>query len=502
MNVKMRLAGFMRQLVFGATYVLLLVLLAGLVAHHSYRPVWFRRYSTAYLFALIALGLITVLWKPIFGWLCRSTSVSWRGRSVECKAWQKWVIVLVSFMLIGGGAEWRMRRAHPWIRQPDPALIRQFHPYLQNELAPNDARMHVNAEGFRGDPIPRESERDILIFMLGGSTVYSHDVPYEQSHPFLLQTLLREKYPGLRIVVQNAGNEYHTTLHSLIKYATRIRRHRPDLVIMWHGINDLCRSFGPNRFTMPDVTYSDDYRHYLGPIAGMVHYYATPVEVLPPVHSVFLAWVKNALFSDFRAALAARREQKQTRPTSVAQFPSLASFDNNLDCLLNVMKADEVAVVMASEPSMYGAELAGMCETNFWMQKSLCRMGDEYPDTESLARGMRAFNEASRRLAEKHGVPFLDLDALLPKESRFMFDDCHYTAEGNQMVARAVRNFLVENGIVETLLDKRTRTNLAIRVNMQSASQDARNLLDEADQARPLAAQEAHVSIGGQVGSP
>lgn len=498
----MRMCRFIRSTAFAGTYGILLVLLAGLITHRSYQPVWLGRYSTAYLIALVLLGVVTVLWKPIFEWFGRSSVCSWKGRTLEWKSWQKWAIALTALFLMLTAAEFYMRRSHPWLRQPDPYLVQQFHPYLQNEVVPNDARMHVNASGFRGDPIPIPSERDVLIFMLGGSTVYSHDVSYEQSHPVLLQNILRKKYPTTRFVVQNAGNEYHTSLHSLIKYVTRIRPHHPDLVIMWHGINDLGRSFAPNRFTMPDASYSDDYRHYLGPIAGIVRYYATPVEVSPLVHSVFANWLMDALFSDLRGALTARREQSSLRPIPVDHFPSLTAFENNLDALLHMMKADGVTVIMASEPSMYAAPNVGEWGQNFWMQKSLCRMGDEYPSTESLAAGMQTFNEVARRLAQRHGVPFLDLDAELPKDPRFMFDDCHYTAEGNELVAKIVARFLEENRIIQNLAARKTSATSPTVSPTEASAEDTRGLGDKTKDARTLAAPETHVGVSGDVGFP
>lgn len=442
---------WLKSLLFSGGYVLLLVFWAGLIAHRSYKPVWFGRYSTWYLVGLVGLSALVLLWKPIFEFLARESCVRWRGRQVLCRASTKWIVLATALLLGAAVLEWRMRRAQPWVRSPDPALVRQFHPFLQNEWVAGDATLHVNSDSFRGDPLTPGSY-DVLIVMLGGSTIFSHDVPYEQSHPVLLQNLLCEQYPGLRILVQNAGNEYHTTLHSLIKYATRIRKHRPHIIIMWHGINDLCRSFGPNWFTLEDAPYNDDYRHYLGPVAGILRYYATPVPTPKLIHSALLSWLSEALYSDVRAAWQARTRERSLAPMRVNEFPSLRAFENNLDSLLRLMIADGVRVVMASEPSMYGAMDALELQTNFWMQKSLCRSGDRYPDVESLRIGMNAFNAASRDLAQRHNGLFFDLDAALPKEPQYMFDDCHYTVEGNKRVAEMVADFLIRHKVVDAVL--------------------------------------------------
>jgi len=283
--------------------------------------------------------------------------------------------------------------------------------------------------------------------MLGGSTMLSHDVPYEKSHAALFEREIQKKYPDLRISVQNAGNEWHTSLHSVIKYITRIRAYDPDLVIMWHGINDLCRSFGPNRFTPENAEYRSDYKHYHGPIAGMFSYYKMPVRRPPFMCSALLSWLADSLYSDLRSSAAVREDA--LTPVEVHRFASTTAFEGNLNALLTLMTADQVTVVVASEPSVYRKDLAGEQEQALWMQKSLCRMGSRYPDTESLMRGMGEFNDVSRTLAERHGVYFLDLDQSVPKEPAYMFDDCHYTIEGNHVVAKTVTDFVVANRLVE-----------------------------------------------------
>lgn len=492
-----KVSKWVRGIAFWASYLLLLFFLGGLLAHRSYRPVWFGRYSTAYAFALVGLFLLVLFWKPIFDSLCRETRVQWSGKTLVFSTSRKFTVVMLPLFLFVGAVEVKLRRASPWIREVNPDLVAQFHPFLQNDLVPNDPRLRVNAHGFRGEAIPPKEECDVLVFILGGSTVLSHDVPYEDSHPVLLQQQLRSSHPNIRILVQNAGNEYHVVLHSLIKYATRIRPLRPDIVIMWHGINDLSRSFYPNRFTMPNTPYRDDYRHFLGPIAGIIEYYAKPVRRSPFIYSAFAEWLADSLYSDLRSAWAQRKTTTSLHETTVEEFPSLAAFEQHLDALLTLLRNDGVEVIVASEPTMYGA----MSPSNLWMQKSLCRSGDAYPSLESLWRGMELFNEKSRQLAQRHQAWFLDLDALLPKDPRYMFDDCHYTKEGNSEVARLIAGFIVEQGVIERVLKKKS-SGLAGGSGKDAMADRSGDLGQSTQDAGDLSPEEVHAGAGRQVGAP
>lgn len=280
-------------------------------------------------------------------------------------------------------------------------------------------------------------------------------------------------------------------LHSLIKYATRIRALRPDIVIMWHGINDLSRSFYPNRFTMPNAPYRDDYRHFLGPIAGIIDYYAKPVRKPPFIYSAFAEWLRDSLYSDLRAGWAEKKRTSALHETTVEEFPSLAAFEQHLDALLVLLRNDGVEVIVASEPTMYGALLP----TNLWMQKSLCRAGDAYPSLESLRRGIELFNEKSRQLAQRHQAWFLDLDALLPKDPRYMFDDCHYSKEGNSEVARLIARFIVEHGVIDRVLKKKS-SGIAKLPGKETPAERGGDLGQGAQDAGDLSPEGVHVGAG------
>ena len=61
-------------------------------------------------------------------------------------------------------------------------------------------------------------------------------------------------------------------------------------------------------------------------------------------------------------------------------------------------------------------------------------------------RGMQAYNARIREVAEERGVRFVDLDAAVPKDLEHFYDDCHYTAQGNQRVAAALSEALLREG--------------------------------------------------------
>ncbi|MEO0563291.1 MAG: hypothetical protein AAF125_14380, partial [Chloroflexota bacterium] len=106
----------------------------------------------------------------------------------------------------------------------------------------------INALGFRGElvevPKPDETYR---ILALGGSTTYGLDVPPEEAYPAQLERILREEYGYSNVEVVNGGFLAYTTMNSLVNFMTRGIELEPDMVIVYHAVNDLVK-----RWDQPD----------------------------------------------------------------------------------------------------------------------------------------------------------------------------------------------------------------------------------------------------------
>lgn len=193
------------------------------------------------------------------------------------------------------------------------------------------------------------------IFVLGGSTVLSSRVDYEDSHVRLLGLSLQELFtqaPGddRRVEIQNAGNHWHTSQHSLMKYLFKIQDFDPDLVIVWHGINDLCRSCSPPRFLSGD--YQADYSHFWGPTAEMVMKHEEEPDPKPlfgfggSLLATRLSLITNALYQDFR-------DTKSVRFVDMGEFASLAAFQRNMRGIIRAVQSDGKCLVFATQPYLY-----------------------------------------------------------------------------------------------------------------------------------------------------
>ena len=136
------------------------------------------------------------------------------------------------------------------------------HPYLGYSLRAGysreeyfDGRLAINSMGFRGDEFQQQKPHECLrIVCLGGSTTFSPRVENAKTYPRLLQDKLRSTCPDLQIEVINAGAPGYTSAESLINFQLRVLDLSPDMVVIYHAVNDIHPRVVPG--------FQADYSHY------------------------------------------------------------------------------------------------------------------------------------------------------------------------------------------------------------------------------------------------
>jgi hypothetical protein len=384
--------------------------------------------------AALALALVVPAWRLAGGLLART------GGPPRA----------VALLLLLLAAALPPALSEAWLRRAPVAEGRHaragFHPFLQNRNRPGDAELGINAHGFRGEEIAlAKPEGTLRVAVLGGSTVLCARVPWEESHVRRLELALRAQYPDRRIEVINAGAHWYTSQHSLIHYLFWVREFEPDVVVYWHAINDLVRSFSPAAFA--DGPYRADQAHFYGSLGRMAHRWFADEDEPPRRRE------GPALLEAFRAPPSAAAGPPRRPPVRervpVDDWASLAAHERNLRLLIDRLEADGVRLVVCTQPSLYRTDLSPEEHRSLWFPDRLCNEEGRAPDLPSMVRGMERFNDSTRRVCEERGVPCLDLAAVVPKDGAHFLDDCHYTGEGNRVVAETLREFLVRRRWLE-----------------------------------------------------
>jgi lysophospholipase L1-like esterase len=438
----------MKRLLLWISGLLIAPVVLGFWFHTSrHGAVIFGKYSPAY--AAVAC-MVTV--AGLLGWLLvrfllrEQVIVLSPTRRIEIGFPARAAVLLAFLVLVAVALELALGTIEERVRKRNLASA-TLHSFLQAVPIAGAERLRINHWGYRGEEIELEREEDSFrIFVIGGSTVYCDRLDFEDSHPRILQKLLQEAYPEIRIEVQNAGMHAHTTQHTLIKYLSRIHDFRPDLVIFYHAVNDMCHSFTPP--VLSHGEYRPDYGHVYGAIGKIVNDYVERRGTVGLVTDDTIAdFFKRYWFSDLRQGSDFIRRLKP-RQVPVERWNSLPSYERNLRHMVKLLRADGVHAVMASQPYLYRAEMTEEEQRRCWIPLESCRWEFERPDMASMADGLERYNSVSRRVAAEMGVPYVDLEPLLPKSLEYFRDGVHYTAKGSRIVAEAFADLIVREGYV------------------------------------------------------
>lgn len=293
-----------------------------------------------------------------------------------------------------------------------------------------------NSLGFRGVEILNpKPEGTVRIVCLGGSTTYSSGVEdYKHSYPFLLNEALHEK--GFDAEVINAGVEGYSSLGTYINYLLKVENLNPDILIIYHAINDL-----NSRMVWPSEAYMTDESGSFSPAEPRMYNYLRKLsivriplvyaELVPPDDSFtnIVEVQETNLLPELRSQL-----MNLTYPTGIFESIPMDSmikankpiyFERNIDKLISLAKSNGTQVVLST--FVYS---------------------DEFPDyspqlaLEGFKKGIEEHNTIMRDLGSKHQTPVIDFENELPNEKEMFTDGIHFSLLGNEKRVSIIANYL------------------------------------------------------------
>lgn len=257
---------------------------------------------------------------------------------------------------------------------------------------------------YRNGAVARSKPDDeIRVLCLGGSTTVNTRAGI--SYPELLEQRFAERRGNGAVRVLNAGGEGFSSAHSLVNLALRNLDAAPDVVVVYHNINDLSACwFGEGVTSDYAAKYRSDFylgfRHRTGVAAGIGK----------------VSRLARFLFSKVSAIAFPAQEQRAELPHD----QGLVYFRRNLRSIAAIAKAHGIRLVLASQPA-----------------RSTFR---NHP-------GFRAYNEATATVARELGVTFVDVAGAMTEDTLFLEDAIHYTPAGVEALRDALYGPLA--GIVE-----------------------------------------------------
>lgn len=335
--------------------------------------------------------------------------------------------------------------------------IDYFHPFLQSKLSTSE-QIYVNSHGFRSEEISvKKGVNTYRIAVLGGSTVLNREVSYEKNAVRILEKMLQARYKNKKIEVINGGKDWYTSEHSAIQYLFDIKDFKPDMVIMWHGVNDLYTSCTPS-----DTQYGDfkrDYSHSFGAVAQIVLTYFRPqpiVQIKLISFDLLVKFLRDNFYSDITTYMKQNAFEKYVKSymsnentVFVREFPSIDVYRRNLITIAQQVKNDGVVFIVGNQPSLYKKKMTVEEMKALIFPKLVCIQQEKYYSRDSLQNGMKQINSVTESVAREQNIPFINLDSKVPKTLEYFLDSVHYTEKGNMLIAEELFTFITKSNFIK-----------------------------------------------------
>jgi len=306
-----------------------------------------------------------------------------------------------------------------------PERERRFvrHHYLNYALRPGYCRgkSSINSLGFRGPEFPQRKPPGVFrIAVLGGSSTYDDGIDDDALiSTAVMERLFHEKYGCPHVHVINAGVPGYTSWESLINLEFRVLDVQPDLVLVYHGVNDLIA-----RLVNPLAYRGDNagLRKPWEPPPPSAWEYSCLLRILGRLHGL-KGQVALANCIDAKTALPFGWSAARYLPVNPPVY-----FLRNLVSMASVARAHGVRTVFST-----------------WAWSPITSDIASKPDYQ---QGFEEGNRIVRRVAQGTGSPLFDLAAVMPKDPELWLDGRHVNEKGAAVKGALLADFLYSNGLV------------------------------------------------------
>lgn len=319
------------------------------------------------------------------------------------------------------------------------------HRYLGHYLTPNYVRgkNKHNSLGYRSDEIEVPKPKgQFRIVCMGGSTTYTTEVEdYRQSYPSLLETELKSRgYGNVRVI--NAGVGSWTSWESLINFELRVLDLEPDMIIIYHGVNDILA-----RLVWPPEAYRGDNSGATTPVvmsmpsileySTLLRYLMIRADLIKPHSSIdrHLAAPSDTYY----AKEFYDQKVKRTYPDGVFKTVSAKEmlmtnkptyFKRNIEHVVLIANHRGIKTVLAT--FAYSSEFAD----------------EPTVASEEYQAAHVEMNETLKSIAREMDVSLFDFARLFPMDKRYYTDGLHVNIDGAKLKARLFADYLTENRLI------------------------------------------------------
>ena len=290
--------------------------------------------------------------------------------------------------------------------------------------------VHKNSLGFRGPEPPDNFNEHLSILTVGGSTTECLFIPEEKTWSHLLGQQLHSSFNN--IWLNNAGLNGHSTYGHLQLMKEYIVKLHPDYCLFLVGCNEVDRT----DLTPSDSTLNNEHQKLIVKLAN----YSVLANVSLNFYRHHLArnreLVNNKQFS-------LRGKEKREISDSLIQLKIqqqatlVDQYEQRLQQLISICVNSNITPVFITQPCLLGDTADDITGINMG---SLAI--EENSNGKLIWALFQLYNQKTLAVCKEKGIYTIDLATLLPKSSRYFYDNIHYNNEGCKKISEIIYDSL------------------------------------------------------------
>ncbi|OYU67969.1 MAG: hypothetical protein CFE22_01260 [Cytophagaceae bacterium BCCC1] len=282
-----------------------------------------------------------------------------------------------------------------------------------------------NSVGFRGEEWDVNSKRTKIIF-IGGSTTECFFIDDNKHWPFLVSKKL-----GPQFLVNNAGLNGHSTKGHISLLNGYLSELKPDYAFFLIGINDMATTEnGGNSF---DTKLTEkNFEYYV----LQIEEYSRLVNLIHSFYRSYQAF-KLGVRDNAEWNLKKQYNQKyltQDEMNKVLNLHKKAQihYAESVMTLINICKKNAVKPIFITQPLLFGEGIDPTSGIDLGSYEVYNMSGKQY------FQKLEMYNQTLSDLCKEQNIKCIDLAKLLPKDSKYFFDDMHFSDSGCVKVSEII----------------------------------------------------------------
>lgn len=288
-----------------------------------------------------------------------------------------------------------------------------------------------NSLGLRG-PEPKASD-SIKIICMGGSTTECFYLNDGKDWP----NLLREKLSSnsKNIWLNNAGMDGQSSFGNLQMLKQYIVQLKPNYIVLMCGLNDMGLE-APSQF--------DENKSLFSQIYNFLEIPSTITNILRAGKAKKVG-LNHQFIQDISKAEKLHLEDSTVYRILENEQKYLSAYQSRIKAFAEICKANNIKLIFVGQSILFSDEKD--LYSNVYLGD--IKTGEINGKTRAFI--LKMYNKVTHDFAEKMDLPFINLAARLPKDSRFFYDGYHFTNDGSEISAGILYDEIISKNLIPEL---------------------------------------------------